>query len=272
MATDVIPPAAEPDDEEIAGIWRAYVADREGRPDLHNRLAEHYLPYVVEIAERMIRKLPGHVDVQDIVSAGNMGLLDAIARFRPELAIRFKTFSQQRIKGAIKDELRRNDWTPRTVRQLSNHLAHVRAEFESRFGRPPSDEEMAEQLHVELDEYHGMLRESQIRALVPLDRGNGGDSGKRELDPLEMLPDTRAVAPLDELIREEVKEQALRGLSEDERNVLLMYYERELSLKEIGLVLGKSESRVCQIHGNALAFLRQRHEQATTGVLARAGR
>ena len=254
-------PAGESEDA-FAGVWREYAADREGRTDLRDRLVEHYFPCVVEIADRMIRRLPSYMDVQDIVSAGSLGLLDAIQRFRPELAIRFETFSQPRIKGAIKDELRRGDWAPRPVRNLSNRISRERALFESRHGRPPGDEEMADLLNVDPEEFQEMRRESQVHSLVPLDRGNHEENGKHELNPMETLPDTRAVPPLEDLVRQETKAETLKGLSEDEKNVLLMYYDRDLSLKEIGKALGKSESRVCQIHGNVLDFIRRRHEQA----------
>ncbi|MDR1612116.1 MAG: FliA/WhiG family RNA polymerase sigma factor [Planctomycetota bacterium] len=250
---DTLPPALSP--EEEGELWRRYVAteDEEAR----GRLIENYLPLVFQTAERLAKHFPAHLDIQDLISYGNLGLLDAIRKFKPGEGVKFSTYCNLRISGAIFDELRRLDWISRQLRSKVNQEKRVREELEVELGRAPYDDEMAERLGIGAGEYAELRQEVQIKTMVPLDR-KWDDNGDNDSGPVELLPDAKAPDPLNELIRAEIKEVALRGLSADEKQVLILYYYENMNLKDIGLVLDLSESRVCQIHQKTLNFLKQK--------------
>ncbi len=254
---DFIPPPPLSEAEE-AELWRLYT--KESDEEARARLIENYLPLVFDMAERLAKKYPAYLDVQDLISYGNFGLLDAIRKFKPEEGVKFSTYCNRRINGAIVDELRRLDWPSRQLRQKVNLVKRTREELENRLGRMPHDEEMAEELNLGAEEYEDLLRDVQIKSMVSLDR-KWDENDDNDIGPIEMMPDTRAADPLTELTRQEIKEVALRGLSDDEKQVLILYYYENLNLKEIGLVLGLSESRVCQIHQKTLNFLKQSFTQ-----------
>lgn len=249
------PPLSE---EEEAILWREYVKDPD--EEKRGRLIENYLPLVFQTAERMAKHFPTHLDVQDLISNGNLGLLDAIRKFNPDEGVKFSTYCNLRISGAIRDELRRLDWPSRQLRQKVNLVKKTRESLETELGRPPLDHEMAERLGLEGEEYETLMQEVQIKSMVSLDR-KWDDNDDNEIGPIEMYPDTSAPDPLNELIRAEIKEVALRGLSDDEKRVLVLYYYENLNLKEIGMALGLSESRVCQIHQKTLNFLKEKFTQ-----------
>ena len=245
-------------DAEEADLWRRYTTT--GDEEARARLIENYLPLVFDMAERMSKKFPTYLDVQDLISYGNFGLLDAIRKFNPDEGVKFSTYCNRRINGAIVDELRRLDWPSRQLRQKVNLVKRTREELEVKFGRPAHDHEMAEHLGLEPEAYEDLMRDVQIKSMVSLDR-KWDENDDNEVGPIEMLPDTRAPDPLTELTRAEIKEVALKGLSDDEKQVLVLYYYENLNLKEIGMVLNLSESRVCQIHQKTLNFLKQKFTQ-----------
>lgn len=241
-------------EKEEAELWRRFT--KEGDMDARSRLIENYLSLVIEMAERMSKKVPAFIDVQDLISYGNLGLLDAVGKFNPEEGVKFSTYCTRRINGAIYDELRRLDWPSRQLRQKVNMYKRKREELENRLGRPAHDDEIQKELGMDDKEYQQYLRDMQIKTMVSLDR-KWDDNDDNEVGPIEMLPDTRATDPLSELTRREIKEVAMRGLTNEEKKVLVLYYYENLNLKEIGRVLSLSESRVCQIHQKALSFLKQ---------------
>lgn len=251
-------PASTLTEEEIEEVWEIFVRTRD--PEKRDLLIEYYMPLVYQTAERMAGKLPPFIDVQDLIGAGTLGLIDAVNRFEPERGIKFSTYCCMRIGGAIIDELRRLDWAPRLVRSRVNQLERTRDAFEAAQGRPPTDEELAQALEMTPEEFELLIKETQVKSMVSLDR-KWDEEDDHELGQIEMIPDTSAVDPLTELERAEIKEVAIRGLSEKEKQVLIMYYFDNLSLKEIGAVLGLSESRVCQIHAQTLNFLRHKMRQ-----------
>ena len=254
---DYVPPPPLGEKEE-AELWRRY---RDGGDnDARAELITNYLSLVVDMAERMSKKFPTYLDVQDLISYGNLGLLDAIRKFDTGEGVKFSTYCNRRISGAIMDELRRQDWPSRQLRQKVNLVKRTREELETRLGRPPLDHEIAEFLELGPDEYDDLIRDTQIKSMVSLDR-KWDDNDDNEVGPIEMLPDTRAVDPLAELARAEIKEVAMRGLSEAQKQVLILYYYENLNLKEIGLALNLSESRVCQIHQQTLDFLKEKFSQ-----------
>ncbi|MCD8141119.1 MAG: FliA/WhiG family RNA polymerase sigma factor [Planctomycetaceae bacterium] len=257
---DFIPPPPLTDEEESA-LWASYTTT--GDEDARARLIENYLPLVFDMAERMSKKFPTYLDVQDLISYGNFGLLDAIRKFNPAEGVKFSTYCNRRINGAIFDELRKLDWPSRQLRQKVNQVKRAREQLELKLGRPAHDEEMAEYLGLDEKEYYELQRDVQIKNMVPLDRNwNDSDHGDgNQVGAIQMLPDPSAPDPLTELTRQEIKEVAMKGLSDDEKKVLILYYYENLNLKEIGEVLDLSESRVCQIHQKTLAFLKQKFIQ-----------
>lgn len=254
---DFVAPPPLGEDEE-ARLWRSYQTD--GNEEARARLIENYLPLVIDMAERMSKKFPTYLDVQDLISYGSLGLLDAIRKFNPDEGVKFSTYCNRRINGAIVDELRRLDWPSRQLRQKVNQVKRTREELEGRLGRAAHDHEMAEYLGLDPSEYEDLMRDVQIKSMVSLDR-KWDESDDNESGHIEMLPDTRALDPLTELTRAEIKEVAMKGLSEDEKQVLVLYYYENLNLKEIGMALNLSESRVCQIHQKTLNFLKQKFIQ-----------
>ena len=249
------PPLSE---EEEIQLWRAYKDDPD--QEKRERLINNYMPLVFQTAERMAKQLPNHIDIQDLIGNGSLGLFDAIRLFNPDEGVKFSTYCNLRISGAIRDELRRLDWPSRQARQKVNQVKKAREELEAELGRPPRDHEMAERLGCDDEAYEALLREVQIKSMVSLDR-KWDDNDDNEIGPIEMYPDNSAPDPLSELMRAEIKEVALRGLSDDEKHVLVLYYFENLNLKEIGLTLGLSESRVCQIHQKTLNFLKEKFTQ-----------
>lgn len=243
---------------EVALVWENFVRTRTDA--LRDRLIEHYMPLVYQTAERMAQRLPGHIDVNDLISAGTVGLIDAISRFEPEREIKFSTYCCTRIQGSIIDELRRVDWAPRQVRNWTNKLSRTRDELESELGRKPTEEEIAGRMNLTPEEFEALMKETQVKSMVSLDR-KWDEDDDHELGQVEMIADTRAADPLSVLARDELKKILLRGLAEKEKLVVTMYYYDHLSLKEIGATLGLSESRVCQIHAQTLDFLREKLRQ-----------
>jgi RNA polymerase sigma factor for flagellar operon FliA len=252
---DYYGPLSQFSEEEVAGLWEKFI--REKDPVARDSLIEHYMTLVYQTAERMAKNLPSFIDVNDLISAGTMGLIDAINRFEPEREIKFSTYCSTRVSGSILDELRRLDWAPRLVRSRSNQLVRSREELETKLGRRPSDEELAEHMDLSREQFDSFVRETQVKNMVSLDR-KWDEDDDHELGQIEMMADTRIPDPLSELARAELKEVAIRGLAEKEKQVLVMYYFEDMSLKEIGAVLELSESRVCQIHAQTLEFLRNK--------------
>lgn len=236
-------------------IWDRYLKNRSDAD--RETLIEHYMYLADQAAERMSQRLPEHVDVQDLRQAAAMGLIKAIERFEPDRGYQFSTFSNLRINGAILDDLRRWDWAPRLVRSRVTKLDRIREELSSKLGRQPTTSEIAERMDISTEEFDELLRETQVKSMVSLDR-KWNEEDDHETIQAEVLPDTKAVDPLAELSRAELKEIAIRGLSENQKMVVVMYYFENLSLKEIGTVLNLSESRVCQIHSQTLEFLKQK--------------
>ncbi|MDD5297285.1 MAG: RNA polymerase sigma factor FliA [Rhodocyclaceae bacterium] len=237
-----------------------------------DQLVIHYAPLVKRIAYHLMAKLPASVQVEDIIQNGMMGLLDAINRYEDGLGAQFETYAVQRIRGAMLDGLRENDWLPRSLRRDMRRIEAAIHNLEQQNGRPPSEKELAESLDMTLADYQKMLQEARGYQLVYfedfreeegddyLDRhfGNSGD------DPLEILLDK---SMRDALIK------AIEDLPEREKLVMGLYYEEEMNLREIGEVLGVSESRVCQLHSQAVARLRSRMlDSRARDVRRRAGR
>ena len=224
-----------------------------------DRLIVEYAPLVRYIANRIAMRLPPHIDVDDLVNSGILGLIDAIEKFDPSREVKFKTYAEIRIKGAILDELRAMDWIPRSIRKVINRLVDAYHELEQQFGRPAEDEEVAGQLGLKMEEFYGLLKQSAGVPLISLDVLIDYDEKKRNI--LSCLVDPKSEDAFGVLGLSEVKDavaKAIEDLPEKEKQVIALYYYDELTMKEIGRVLDLTESRVSQIHTKAILRLRVR--------------
>jgi RNA polymerase sigma factor for flagellar operon FliA len=219
-----------------------------------------FAPLVKRIAHHMMAKLPASVQLDDIVQAGMMGLLDALNRYQGSFGAQFEAYAAQRVRGAILDELRQADWLPRSARRSMRRIETVVCALEQRLGRTPTELEIAKGLEVPLEEYHDMLESARGCQLVHL--GDLSDADSDFLDNHEVQAER---TPLDMLLegnRRDLLIRAIEALPPREKLVMGMHYQQELNLREIGEVLGVSESRVCQLHGQAIARLRARLKHA----------
>lgn len=211
------------------------------------------LVLVKRIAYHMLAKLPDSVDVNDLIQSGMIGLLEAASNFDATRGASFETYAGIRIRGAMLDDIRKNDWTPRSVHHKYRLVADAINEIESETGRPPTGEEIAARLDISINDYHDILADSASSRLFSYEETLDEPTLARNAPP------SKAPGPDDALYREQFKTQLAESISllpEKERLVLALYYERELNLKEIGAVLDVSESRVCQIHGQAVTRIR----------------
>lgn len=257
---DYYGPPSDLTEEQVAALWAVFTAATEEDPrrqEIRDQLIEYYMPLVYQTAERMAGRLPSFIDVNDLIGSGMLGLIDAISKFEPERGNLFSTYCSMRVSGAIIDELRRQDWAPRLVRSRASQLERAREELEATLGRTANDDELAAEMNLSMEQFESLKRETQVKSMVSLDR-KWDESDDHELGQIEMLPDPSVADPLSEMERAEIREVALRGLSEKEKMVVQMYYFDNLSLKEIGMILDLSESRVCQIHAQVLDFLQDK--------------
>jgi RNA polymerase sigma factor FliA len=234
---------------------------------LRDRLILTYAPLVKYVAGRLGSGLPAHVDEGDLVSYGLLGLISAIERYDPERDIKFETYAMARIKGAIIDELRALDWVPRSVRSRAREIERAIGELEARLGRAPTDEEIAQKIGISVDELEESLTDisrSSIAALDELWSATGEGDQVSLLDTIEDTSGPRPAEALDETELREALADAIARLPEREKLVVTLYYYEELTLREIGEVLGVTESRVSQLHTKAVLRLKARLAGAAT--------
>ncbi len=218
---------------------------------------EEYASLVKRIAHHMMIRMPASVQVEDLIQAGMIGLLEAAQKYDASRGASFETYAGIRIRGAIVDEMRRGDWAPRSVHRNSRRISEAIVAVEARTGRDAQDHEVAEELNVELKEYFGMLQDASSTRLFSFEEAFGDDESRLDAGNASMA----FVPPHDGLQRESLKQslaQAITQLPEREKLVLSLYYDEELNLKEIGQIIGVSESRVSQIHSQAAMRLRSR--------------
>jgi RNA polymerase sigma factor for flagellar operon FliA len=221
-----------------------------------DRLLVEHLPSVRYIARRIHERLPQHVEVDDLVSAGVVGLIDAFGKFDHTKKVQFKSYAQFRIRGAILDSLRVLDWSPRELRRKGRAVEEAIRVVQQRAGRAPSEQEIAAEMKLGLEEYQTLLGELKGLEIGSLNLERSEDSGDEELS---YIPGSPEEDPLFQCLQGEMKQHladAIDELPEKERLVLTLYYYEELTMKEIGLTLGVVESRVSQIHSSAVLRLR----------------
>ncbi len=245
-------------------LWRVY--RRENCQDARRDLVDLHARIVKYVAGRMAIGLPHYVEFNDLVSAGLLGLLQAIDNFDPERGIKFETYAIPRIRGAILDELRSQDWFPRSLRRKAKMLEEAYGVLEVQLGRPATDAEVAKRLSIDINELDDMIGEVAVATIVSLDADTSGDESDNSTSLGDYLADTRSEDIEKVLARQEMKDligSRMAELPEKEQLVLVLYYYEELTLKEIGEILDVTESRVCQIHTRAILRLKgkiDRHE------------
>lgn len=232
------------------------VTGRRGRKKKSDALIMKYAPLIKYIATRIAARLPMHIEIQDLINSGVLGLMDAIEKFDPEKGVKFETYAEYRIKGSILDSLRAMDWVPRSVRKVATLLENTYAELEKKLGRPASDEEVAEAMDVEVEKLHKIMSRVSNVSMVSLERDTKHTSQTSLLDRLISPDDASGLDKLDAEELRDVLAESLERLPEKEQTVVSLYYYNEMTMKEIGKVLNLTESRVSQIHTKAVLRLR----------------
>ncbi len=243
-----------PDKKSLDAAWRAF--KRTGDDNVRNQLMEHYLYLVRYNAERIGAKLPDEVDVDDLMSSGIFGLVDAIDAFDLERGVKFETYCAPRIRGAILDELRNMDWVPRLVRHRAHKLAEATRALEVELGRVPNEDEIARRLNLPRAQFQKLMRDASAVTLVSLSRKYTDPESHRDVFEIDVLPDSEGSDPVAEAQKQDLKELITRGLTRAEQLIIVLYYYEQMTMKQIGQTLDLSESRVSQMHSAILDRLR----------------
>ena len=224
------------------------------------KIIKEYAPLVKFIAQKIAVRLPANIELDDLLSAGVIGLMDAIDKYDPARDNKFKTYAEFRIRGAILDELRSQDWIPRSMREKAKTIERAFAKLEQKLGRSASEEEAARELNMNLEEFQETLHQCKSISLLSLDEVGTFANGDRK-SLLGLLESSKDTNPMFQLAGAELRDQlakAIQDLPEKQRMVLSLYYYEDLNLKEIGEVLEVTESRVSQLHTQAVLRLRAR--------------
>lgn len=254
-------PITEQTTDELWGLYRAEFkkVGRDGSmhlADLRNVLMERHLPLVRYHAERLQQTLPKSIELDDLISAGQFGLMDAIRGFDPDRGYKFKTYCSTRIRGAILDQLRSQDWVPRLVRIKATKIERTYQKLVGEFGREPTHSELARHLELDHGELVKEMEAAKAKSMYSLsekwDDGDDGDS----VEKMDILEDRRAVDPIKELNRRDLMNYMTKSLTCKERFIIEQYYQLGHTMREIGEMLALTESRVCQIHSNVMGRLR----------------
>ena len=245
-----------------------HCGSRKVDPAWQERMVLQYAPLIRYIASRLALRLPSHISQEDLISSGIIGLIDAIQKYDLSKNINFKTYAEFRIKGAMLDELRSLDWIPRSVRKKSHLIENAYAQLQKSLGRPAEAEEVAELLGLALEDFYQLLDETKAVSVVALeDRDRKAAPSSRDLPEIlhdENLRDSLQAVHLSEL--REVVVQAIEALPDKEKLLISLYYYEELTMKEIGQIMGYTESRISQLHSQAMCRLRYKLRRVFPGV------
>ena len=240
--------------DEVAALWESYKADP-ANITLRNQLVEVYVPLVKYHAQRVWSRLPDGVDVDDLISAGIFGLIDAIDAFDLGRDVKFETYCAPRIRGAMLDELRSMDWVPRLVRTKAKRLNEANKILDEKLGRKPTDMELADYLNMSVDELKKLMQSSTTVNVVSLNKKWAETDSSKEVSELDILEDMKGEDPTERLQKVDTMRLVTKGLKRNERLILLLYYYQDMTMKEIGATLDLSESRVSQIHSSIVQRL-----------------
>jgi RNA polymerase sigma factor for flagellar operon FliA len=248
--------------EDTFALWKSYKKNPNSAP-LREKLILKYLHLVRYVVSRLPITLPISIATEDLISYGTMGLMEAVERFDPDRGLKFETYAVTRIRGAIIDQLRFQDWIPRGVRKRSRELSETMTRLEEELGRPPNDDELAEAMGVTKQKIQVMLAETQ-NLVLSLDDTYGNDPSGSNMTLLDMVEDKNSPDPQGEFEAGELRRrlaEAIASLPEREKLLIALYYHENMTLKEIGEVICVSESRVCQLHAQAILRLRSKLSQ-----------
>lgn len=235
----------------------APAAGRETTVDIDSYVRQ-YAPLVRRLAHQMISRLPANVELDDMIQAGMMGLMDAAGRFEVSQGTQFEVYAAQRIRGAMLDELRANDWMPRSARKSQRDIESAIHRLEGRLKRAPNEAEIAGEIGVTMAEYQGMLNGARGSQLVFFDDLGAGADDEDYLERHHVIDGQEPAAILRDKRFREALVEAIEELPEREKLLMSLYHEQDMNLREIGAVMGVTESRVCQLHSQAIARLRSK--------------
>ena len=225
--------------------------------DEREQLIQDFVPVIKYMALRLAMRVSSGLNVEDLISAGTVGLLDAITKFDPSREIKFRTYAEFRIRGAMLDEIRAMDWVPRSMRERIGKIQHAANEYTKRKGRPPTEAELAAELGIEAEEVDATLLQAKGSVVLSLEDLGSHDDDSHPI--LDALADRDQPNPLESLLSEDTRKilaEAIDHLPERQRLVLTLYYFEELTMKEIGATLSVTESRICQLHAQAMIRLK----------------
>ncbi|MDR2734788.1 MAG: RNA polymerase sigma factor WhiG [Spirochaetota bacterium] len=249
-------------------LWPDYLKTRD--PLIREVIAERYAPLVKYVAAKVASGLPQSIEFDDLIGYGAFGLIDAIEKYDPGRNTKFKTYAVTRIRGAIFDNLRDEDWVPRSVRQKIKDLESVINSMENRLGRTVEDTEIAEEMGVSIDEFHDLMRRINCTPMLSLNDTSHSSKDHERLSLTELLESPASLNPDSIVEREEIRRMVydvIQALPEKEKKVLILYYYEDLTLKEIGQVLEVTESRVSQLHTKAIYRLRTKLERVRASLM-----
>ncbi|MHC4807534.1 MAG: FliA/WhiG family RNA polymerase sigma factor [Planctomycetota bacterium] len=238
----------------IDQIWGQFHKTRDDHS--RNLLMEHYRDLVRYCAERLHSKLPDKVELDDLISAGTFGLMDAIDAFDPTRGVKFETYCSPRIRGSILDELRSMDWVPRLVRARAHQLTKATHSLETSLGRKPTEQEIAEELDMNMEEFNRLQRDANAASQVSLNTKYSDGDSEKDIREIDIIKDERSENPVIEAQKRDLRSLLTKGLTRAERLIVVLYYYEEMTMKEIGATLDLSESRVSQMHSSIIARLK----------------
>ena len=240
--------------EDVEQLWIEFKRDPDSQ-ELRNRLVELYLPLVKYNGERIWARLPEGVELDDLVSAGVFGLMDAIDAFDLTRGVKFETYCVPRIRGAMLDELRTMDWVPRLVRSKASKLNEANKTLEARLGRQPSEAELAQELSISVQELEKMMMDASAVNLISLNKKWYETDSYKDVREIDILEDKKGEDPTKRIQKADLMRLVTKGLNRNERLIIILYYYEELTMKEIGATLDLSESRVSQMHSSIVQRL-----------------
>ena len=221
-----------------------------------NLLTEHYRHLVKYAAKKLRGKLPDNVELDELISAGNFGLMEAICSYDPDKGVKFETYCSSRIKGSILDDLRSKDWLPRLVRFRAKQLMKARQLLEARLGHKPTRKETAAELDMDMEEFKRLQRDANVAKLLSLDTEYANADNEKDIREIDIIKDKKSKDPLIEVQKRDMKNLFTRSLRPSEKLIITLYYYEGMTMKEIGITLGLSESRVSQMHSSILKRLK----------------
>ena len=239
---------------DILPTWIEYKKDPTNKL-LRNQLVERYFPLVKYNGERIWARLPEGVELDDLISAGIFGLMDAIDAFDVNRGVKFETYCVPRIRGAMLDELRSMDWVPRLVRSKASKLNEATKTLEARFGRPPNENELAAHMEISVAELEKMMQDANAVGLISLNKKWYETDSYKDVREIDILEDKKGEDPTRRIQKNDLMRLVTKGLNRNERLIIILYYYEELTMKEIGATLDLSESRVSQMHSSIVQRL-----------------